>query len=205
MMKKDHVVLNFVKIPIAQKIEVGRSVEGKMRANPRFANSDVPYDDLRASTDLLESRNVAAITGGKEATALRHQAEEMWVDKMRKTALFVDRIADGDGALILSAGFDLAKQPSPAVRPEFSVELGEKSGSVLLRRQKVEGAKSYIWQYSIGETPAGEAEWVTAQVTSQASVELTGLTPLNKYWFRVAAVTIAGTTAYNAPIMQVVL
>jgi len=36
-MKKDHVVLNFVKIPIAQKIEVGRSVEGKMRANPRFA------------------------------------------------------------------------------------------------------------------------------------------------------------------------
>ncbi len=204
-MKKDHVVLNFVKIPISQKIEIGRSVESKMRNNPHFPNPDVPIDDLRASTDLLEERNVAAITGGKEATALMHQAEDVWVDKMRKTALYVDRTADGDGTIILSAGFDLAKQPSPAVRPEFSVELGEKSGSVLLRRQKVEGAKSYIWQYSIGETPASESEWVTAQVTSQASVELTGLTPLSKYWFRVAAVTIMGTTAYCAPIMQVVL
>lgn len=204
-MKKDHVVLNFVKIPISQKIEIGRSVDSKMRGNPRFASPDVPIDELKASTDLLEERNVAAITGGKEATLLMHQAEDVWVDKMRKTALYVDRTADGDGTIILNAGFDLAKQPSPAVRPEFSVELGDKLGSVLLRRQKVEGAKSYIWQYSIGEIPASESDWVTAQVTSQASVELTGLTPLSKYWFRVAAVTITGTTAYCAPIMQVVL
>lgn len=204
-MKKDHVVLNFVKITIAQKIEVGRSVESKMRLNPRFASPDVPLDELKACTDLLEERNVASITGGKEATALMHQAEELWIDKMRKTALYVDRIADGDGAIILSAGLDLAKQPSPAVRPEFSVELGDKSGSVLLRRQKVDGAKSYIWQYSIAESPVSEAGWITAQVTSQASVELAQLTPLSKYWFRVAAVTINGTMAYCQPIMQVII
>lgn len=204
-MKKDHVILNFVKISIAQKIEVGRSVESKMKLNPRFATPDVPLDELKASTDLLEARNVASITGGKEATALMHQAEADWIDKMRTEAYYVDRIANGDGAVILSAGFDLAKQPSPAVRPEFSVELGEKSGSVFLRRQKVEGARSYIWQYCIGENPGNETDWENAQVTSQASVELTGLTPLTKYWFRVSAVTINGTTAFCAPIMQVVI
>ena len=204
-MKKDHVVLSFVKDPIAKKVETGRSVEGKMRPNPIFANPDVPYDDLKASTDTLEARYVASLSGGKEATALMHQAEADWIDKMRTEAYYVDRIADGDGAVILSAGFNLAKQPSPAVRPEFSVELGEKSGSVSLRHQKIDGARSYIWQYCIGEIPGNETDWVNAQVTSQVSVELTSLTPLTKYWFRVAAVTISGTTAFCTPIMQVVI
>jgi hypothetical protein len=204
-MRNDHVVLDFVKEPIPQKIETGHNVEGLMRQNPIFAKSDVPIDDLKMCNDLLQSRYVASISGGKEETALLHQAEEVWIDKMRKTAKYVDRVADGDGAVILSAGFNLAKQRSPSTRPEFSVELGEKSGSVLLRRQRVEGARSYIWQYYIGETPTNDADWVTAQVTSQASVELTGLKPLTQYWFRVAAVTIQGTTAFCSPIMQVVI
>lgn len=125
--------------------------------------------------------------------------------KMRKIAMSVERIADGDGAVIVSAGFNLAKQRSTSSRSEFSVELGEKSGSVSLRRQRIDGARSYIWQYYIGDAPGNEAGWVTAQVTSQASVELTGLNPLTKYWFRVAAVTIQGTTAFCSPIMQVVI
>jgi len=199
-MKKDHAILDFVKAPIAIKIETGRNVESKMRANPIYANPDVPLDDLKASTDLLETRNVAALSGGKEATALMHQAEEDWVNKMRLTARFVDRIADGDSAIILGAGFNLAKQPSPATRPEFSVELGEKSGSVVLQRKRVVGARSYIWQHSIDGN-----EWTTAQTTAQASVQLTGLVPLTKYFFRVAIVTISGTSDFNDPITQVVI
>lgn len=143
---------------------------------------------------------MASLTGGKEATALLHQAQENWINNMRITARYVDRIADGDSAVILSAGFSLAKQPTPAVRPEFSVELGEKSGSVYLHRQRVVGARSYIWQQS-----TDGINWEVAQVTTQASVELTGLTSLTKYWFRVAAVTIDGTSAFCDPIMQVVI
>lgn len=46
------------------------------------------------------------------------------------------------------------------------------------------------------------SSWVIAEVTPQASVEITGLTPLTKYWFRVAAaVTINGTGEYCVPIM----
>jgi hypothetical protein len=90
-------------------------------------------------------------------------------------------------------------------RPEFSVELGEKSGTVLLRRQKVEGARSYVWQYTTQESPILYTDWINAEVTSKASVELSGLKPLTTYWFRVAAVTTEGTGAYTMPIMQVVI
>lgn len=205
-MKKEKIVLDFVRLSIAQKIEFGRNVTAKMKANPKFATPDVNIEALEAKTDLLETRSLAAQGGGKEATALMHQTEEEWIDMMRKTAKYVDRIADGDGAIILNAGFNMAKQPAPAVRPEFSVELGERSGSVVLHRQAVEGAKSYIWQYCQSEMPAvNDAHWVTAQVTSKASAEIAGLTPLSKYWFRTAAVTPIGTTTYSQPIMQVVI
>ena len=188
-MKRDHVVLDFIYFPVAHKIEIGKSVESKMRNNALFANPDVPLDDIKAATDLLESRNVAAMSGGKESTALMHQAEEDWSKKMRLEALYVDRIADGDSAVILSAGFSLAKQP----------------GSVVLRHKRIEGARSYVWQYCIGENPTDNSSWVIADVTPQATVTLTGLTPLTKYWFRVAAVTIDGTGEYCTPVMQVVI
>ena len=205
-MKKDRIVLDFVRIPVAQKTEFGKGVISKMKNNPKFATPDVTVDELEAKNTLLETRSVAALSGGKEATALMHQTEDEWNDLMRKMAKYVDRIADGDDTIILSAGFNLAKQPAPSLRPEFSVELGEKSGSVIIRRQAADGAKSYIWQYYVGETPAAnDADWVTAQVTSKASVELTGLTPKTTYWFRSSAVTPNGTTAYNSPVMQVVI
>ena len=204
-MKKDRIVLDFVRFPVAQKVEFGRGVSTCMKSNTKFTTPDVSIADLDAKTDLLEAHSLASQSGGKEATALMHQTEDDWDNLMRKMAGYVDRIADGDSVVILSAGFNLAKKASPAVRPEFSVELGDKSGSVTLRRQAVEGAKSYIWQHCIGEMPAVENAWTTAQVTSKATVELVGLTAMSKYWFRSAAVSPAGTSAFSTPVMQVVI
>jgi len=205
-MKKDRIVLDFLRLPKFQKVVFGKNVSAQMKDNPKFATPDVSVEEVETATNLLETRSVASINGGKESTALANQAEESWDDIIRKMAKYVDRIADGDGVVILNAGFNIAKQPAPASRPEFSVELGAMSGAVELRRQAVEGAKAYIWQYYIGETPpTNEESWVTAHVTSKASVELTGLTPLCKYWFRSEVVTINGITAYTSPIMQIVI
>ena len=204
-MKKEHMVLDFLRFPVSRKIELGRSVMYKVADNPLFLTPDVTVLALAAKTDLLESRSVAALSGGKEATALMHQTEVEWDEMMRKMGLYVDRIADGNEAIILNAGFNLAKQSAPSLRPEFSVELGLNAGSVFLRRQAVTGARSYIWQFYIGETPGSNKDWETARVTSQASVELTGLTLLSRYWFRVAVVTATGTSAFSDPIMQVVI
>jgi len=205
-MKKERIVLDFVRFPVAQKVEFGRGVITQMRGNPKFPSPDVSLDELETRTNLLESRSVASLSGGKESTALAHQAEEDWTDFMRKMARYAERIADGDGTVILNAGFNIAKQHSPGSRPEFSVELGEKPGSVELRRQAIEGAKSYIWQYYIGETPPlNDNGWITIQVTSKASVDLSGLNLMCKYWFRSAAVTVGGTTAYTQPVMQIII
>ena len=92
-MKKDRIVLDFVRIPVAQKTEFGKAVISKMKANPKFATPDVSVDELEAKNTLLETRSVAALGGGKEATALLHQTEEEWVDIMRKMANYVNRLS----------------------------------------------------------------------------------------------------------------
>jgi hypothetical protein len=204
-MKKYHVVFDFVNCTIPKKIEFARNVHTIMTGNASFPSPDVALTELKAKTDLLEAQNLAALNGGPPETALMHQTEKEWDDLMRVEARYVDRIANGDDAMILSSGFSLSKQPVPAVRPELSAEPGDLSGSVLLRRQAVPGAKAYIWQLCINVLPEAEVGWTIVEVTSKASVVLGDLTPLAKYWFRVAAVTAQGTSAYSAPIMQTVL
>ncbi len=137
-----------------------------MKNNPSFPNPDVSLDILKEQTDLLESRNRAAQNGGKAETTLMHQTETLWDDLMRKLARYVERIADDDPAIILSAGFNLSKPPAPYQRPEFSIEQGEKSGSIQLHRQAVKGAKSYVWQYSKNALPENESDWTFATATT---------------------------------------
>jgi hypothetical protein len=204
-MKKEKVVFDFIKLTATEKPEFGTNVIQKMTGNPRFPNPDESLDSLRIKNELVQSRSVAALSGGKEATALLHQAIDDWDNAMRKEAKYVDRIADGDGAIILSAGFNLAKPNIPGQRAEFTAENGEHSGTAALRHIAIDGAKSYIWQYCIGETPANENGWTIGTVTTKASAEITGLIPLTKYWFRVAAVTVDGTSAYSQPILLVVI
>ena len=204
-MKKDKVVFDFIKLTATEKPEFGTNVEIKMTGNQKFPTPDVTLVDMKAKNDLLQSRSVAALSGGKEATVLLHQAIEVWDDTMRKMAKYVDRIADGDGAVILSGGFNLAKPNTPGQRAEFTAVNGTKSGTVSLHHSAIDGAKSYIWQYCSGETPVDENGWTLGAVTTKASSEIAGLTPLTKYWFRLAAVTVDGTTAYCQPIMQVII
>jgi len=205
-MTKHKVIFDFIKISVAQKVETGRLIISNVKDNPHFPNPDVTLEDLEVQTNLLEARNIAAVEGGKEATAFLHQAEEKWDEMMRKTALYVSRMADGSESIILSAGFNLAKQRGPTNRLEFEAKRADKTGSVILRRYTVAGARAYIWQYCAGDNPAtNEAEWITAQVTTRATIEINGLTPLTRYWFRCAVVTAKGTSGYTTPVMLVVI
>lgn len=203
-MRRVTVILDFIKLIIAEKIVRARTVIAQMTDNPNFPLPDIILTDLTVATDLLEARLLASANGGKENTVLLHQAEATVDDMMRRQAKYVDRIANGSEVIIIGSGFTPSKQPAPAQRPEFSVEPGQKSGSVLLRRQAIKGAKAYIWQYCVNIMPDGDEGWTIAQVSSKASVELSDLTPVTKYWFRVAAVMSQETTAYNSPVMHVV-
>jgi hypothetical protein len=204
-MAKDHVVLDFLRYSVVEKISFSDMIQLRMGSNPLFPTPDVPMTTLKANNDALRVAYDAAQKGGKEETLLMHQAEDEWDDVMRKEANYVDRIADGDGAIILNAGFNLAKQRTPAKRAEFTAHQGDKSGTAQLRRLAVEGATAYIWQYCKDPVPMDESAWITANTTAQSTAIISGLTPLTRYWFRVAAVTRQGTTDYTGPLLLAIV
>jgi len=143
-------------------------------------------------------------SGDHEQMALMHQAEAEFDDFFRKEGYYVDRVADGDEAIILSSGYHLAKQPVPTERPEFTAEAGDTPGSIWLKRKAFVGASSYVWQYYVGAEAPTEDKWLFASSTTQASFEMTGLETTSKVWFRVAAVTKDGMQPFTDPIMKVV-
>ena len=203
-MKKFSVIFDFIRIPILSKVGRGKGVIDGMRGNPRFPTPDVALADLEEATGQLERTHVAASGGGKTNKALMHQAEKAWDKMMRDQAMYVDRIAQGDNAVILSAGFSISKTPAPAKRPEFSVVLGEKPGSVILHCKAIKGAYAYVWQKCKVTLAETEADWTYAKATGRATAVLEDLTPVTKYWFRVAAVLAEGTAAYCEPISIVI-
>jgi len=203
-MRKSHVLFDFVTTVPPIKVVFGRHVHTQMSDNEIFSNPDIPLTVIKEKTDLLEQKLIASLNDGKTEKAELHQVEKEWDNLMRYEALYVDRIADGDEAIIKSAGFSVSRQPVQNTKPELWAEAGDRPGSVRLHRQAVQGAKSYVWQYCINPFPESEAQWIFAEATSKATVIIGNLTPVTRYWFRVAVVTTEGTSAYCDPIMHVV-
>ncbi|HEY5589845.1 MAG TPA: hypothetical protein VIK55_02395 [Paludibacter sp.] len=203
-MKKSHVLFDFVLGIPPVKIVFGRNVITLMTGNANFPTPDILLTVIKDKTDLLEQKLIASLNEGKAEKAELHQVEKEWDNLMRYEALYVDRIADGDEAIIKSAGFSVSKQPVANAKPELLAEAGDRPGTVKLHRQAVQGAKSYVWQSCMNTFPESESQWAFADATSKATVILENLVSVTRYWFRVAAVTTEGTSAYCDPIMHVV-
>lgn len=186
-----------------EKIGFFRNVIEKITDNPTYPTPDVPVVDATASVDKLENAYYAARDGSHVAVSFMHQCEDETDALFRKLVDYVSRIADGDESKILSSGFQVSKEPAPRQKAEFTVKEGEKPGTVVLRRQAVQGARSYIWQNCQGDAPAAENGWSVSGVSTQATFEAEGLTSGMKYWFRVAAVTAEGTGAFSPAISKI--
>ena len=151
----------------------------------------------------LELRYNEAQGGGKQQTADMHQALKTLTDLLHRQAQYVDRIAAGHEAVILSSGFSMSKQPSPANHPVFSVTNGEKEGEMILKHKAVDKAKSWVWQYCAD--PIVAVNWTLAGVSTKASFIVKGLNPGAKFWFRAAHVSINGQSAWCDPCAKIVL
>jgi len=203
-MKRAKLVLDFIRLSILEKVAFYRNVIDKLKSNPLFTDPDVTLADATTSVDTLESDYMKARNGGIAETAAMHQAEDDADKIFRKLAAYVERIANEDDTIILQAGFNLSKDPSPRQQPVLSVADGDKPGSVSLRRKAVMGARSYSWQLATAILPTTEEGWTSAGVSTRVDYEIDSLTSGTRYFFRVAAVTPDGIAAFCEPVSRIV-
>ncbi len=204
-MKKTRVLLDFVKLAIAEKIAFYRNVISKLTGNAAYPNPDVALAEAKTSVDKLENLFLASRDGSHSIISAMHAAEDETDDLFRILAAYVSRIANGDEALILSSGFDYMKQPAAKQKDILAVENGDVSGSVFLVARAVDKAGSYIWQMAKDVLPPDEEGWKKVGYSTQASFGVANLTVGATYYFRFAAVTPDGTTDFCTPVLKIVI
>jgi hypothetical protein len=200
-MKKASVLIDFIKIAIAEKIVFLRNVVEKLTGHATFTDPDVTLAEGKVKADKLESTSMAAKDGSHTAVSAMRDAEKEADTYLRKQAGYVNRVADGNETLILSSGFHTTKQyPNGYDKLPLEALDGKNSGSVLLKAKAMDKTGAYIWQSS-----KNLIDWTTLGHSTRADFEVPGLTIGEIYYFRVAGITPNGTTDFTEPVMKVVV
>ncbi len=120
-------------------------------------------------------------------------------------AAYVERIADSDETIILNAGFETVKQRALKERPDYKVSEGTEHGQVIVQCKTIKGAGAYVHQFAVGSLPEDDNLWQFGGVSLQSKYVMENLKSEARTWFRSAAVTSKGMTAWSEPVMKIVI
>jgi hypothetical protein len=189
---------------IVDKIQFGRQIVTSMTGNANFTDPSPALAEVTTATDQLESSYNAAIearNASQQATATQNADEEAFDKELTQLSAYVGNASDGDEQKILSAGMpvrDTTSQPIGALPAPDNLHAaaGDMSGTVDLNWEPVHGAASYMIQQA---TQGDPMDWGGANVATKSSATISGLTPGEQIWFRVAAIGSAGQGPWSNP------
>ena len=176
-----------------------------LTGNVAFQSPDVSLADAKLAVDNLEIAALAADGGSKLATAQMHAKEAIVDTTFHILAAYVERMAIGDEAIIISSGFHCTKQPTPYNKLPLVINDGLLSGTVDAVFKAIETAGSYEVEYAIGELPTTEAGWKSAGKCTRAHLTISGLPVGVKCFFRMNATTPKGTTDFCEPVSKIII
>lgn len=145
-----------------------------------------------AKTDLLSAINAPM----PESKVIK--ARFMFLQKALKLVkAWVEVECKNDELIALTSGFSLitsSKRPPQT----FAAYQGQQSGTADLECAFA-GKAAYVWEMTTD--PIGGSIWQFIKITNTTIVQVKGLTPGLKYWFRVKAIVNDEEQAYSDPIM----
>ncbi|MBI5476257.1 MAG: fibronectin type III domain-containing protein [Ignavibacteriales bacterium] len=196
--------LNLRNLNVTEKIQFARQIVTGITGNASFPTPDPPLATItNCATDLENAFNDANVAKQEANTKVSIQdGKENVLDiNLQKLANYVESASNGDDAKIQSAGMSIRAKGVPigalSLPSALSATAGAKEGEIVLRWDRVTGAKSYIVEQSADQITS--TSWKYAGVSTKASIIISGLTSGTKYWFRVAGIGAAGQGAWSDP------
>lgn len=197
--------MNFARLTVPVKIQKAKAIVQKMTGNANFATPVPSLSGITAAIAKLEGSYEAAIDGGKSKTAAMHIDKDALVNLIKQLASYVQDISGGDETKILSSGFELFGERTPALLPEAPGDVritAEGDGKITLQWNPVKFAKAYLVQMS--DTPDAEDSWTIIDGSTRSRFMASHLQSLSIKWFRVAALGAAGRSTWSAPAKVIV-
>ncbi|MCX6198410.1 MAG: fibronectin type III domain-containing protein [Bacteroidetes bacterium] len=195
------VKIDFDKKPVPQQVAESRDKQTKITGNPNFVTPIPSLADIKAATDALENAYTDALNGDRAKKATMRITRKALKELIVKLADYVQIISDGDETKILSSGFGVRKQRTPATVPDVPIDVKVSStefdGALDISFKPVKGAKSYVFE--ICADPLAEKNFTPVEISTRSSIRVKDLAPGTKYWFRVLAVNAAGKSGWSVP------
>lgn len=191
-------------LSVPAKIQYGRRIITAVTGNPNFLE---PHPDMPVFTTATDSMEItyneakAARLVAKTKTQLQDQAEAAFDGMVSQLASYVDNRSAGDGTIIESAGFAVRATPTSVgelpAPTDLQAKSGEHPGHADVKWKGLYGAKAYNIERA---TDSAELSWQFMGSTTKSEASLNSMLSGKKYWFRVAAVGAAGTSAWSDPV-----
>jgi hypothetical protein len=202
---------NLSSLSIPEKLARAQQLVAALTGNPNFTSPHPPLAEVTAAIEELEAAANAAQAARQEAkarTATQNAKEDAFDQILVQLVAHVESVAGNNQEIIMSAGLDVRGAGGPShtpSTPSFSISLtatvGDHDGEIDLSWDTVRGARSYVVQRS--PDPPSEPTWTHSGVSTRSRTTVEGLNSGTRYWFRVAAITASGQSAWSNPVVKI--
>jgi hypothetical protein len=164
-----------------------------------FTAALTPYATALANFNTAQA-------AAKQATTVKDSARAVLESALTARGNYVEITANGDPAIVESAGFSVKATPGASQMPDpvanLSITAGDNAGELDLQWDPVSGAKTY--EVQISPDPVTATSWIPQPSVSKSKAVILGLTSGAKMWARVRAVGAGGTGAWSDPATKIV-
>jgi len=204
-------IITFDRLSTSDFLVISGSIVNGMTSNSHFkepwAGLGLTLDQLTAAYTAYEEAYHASLTRDTIKIAQRNATRQTLTDILKRLALSLELMAQGDVAALATTGFELRHDivhsnsnellPAPA---DFRVTHGQLSGTFDVHVAGLAGAGSYEVHIA-HDNPNLESNWRHAISSVNSShIIVTGLTPGQNYWLRIRGIDSNGGGVWSDPI-----
>ncbi|MET3126720.1 hypothetical protein ABID42_001822 [Arcicella rosea] len=122
----------------------------KLTGNVNFPNPIPTLAEITASRNAYVDALIVSKTGGRQETLKKNHARKELEQQLGLLALYIQANCKNDDLIALGSGFEIQKSKAPigilAKPSNFKVENGPLAASLYASVDKIEGAKSYLFE-----------------------------------------------------------
>jgi hypothetical protein len=194
-MKKSYVKLGFSRLAAPHKVDKATVIVGRMTGNAYFSTPAPALPAVQAAADALDAA-ILALDGTKERTAIKNQAEAVLDSLINSLGGYVQAASEGNDVKILSSGFEVRNDRTPATLlgpvTGLTAMLGSKPGEVIIKWKGIKGSRLNVVVGS-NDLAALEADQKSLTwETTKSKIVISDLESGVVYHFRIVVVNAAG-------------
>jgi len=188
------------------------SMTGNSHYSEPWAGQGLSLDQLKIVYEDYQDAYHASLTHDSNNIALRDVTRQTLSDLLKRLALYLELMSEGNTAMLATTGFDLRHDSVHnnssellSAPSDFKVTHGQLSGCLNLQVARLLGAGSYEVHITQSD-PKIESNWQhTLSSVTCTHISITGLTPGQIYWLRVRGINSNGGGVWSDPISIMVL